>query len=302
MKNFSLKTIKYFLVIGLFFGAFSTTASDNLIAYWDFDDIPGWEALDSSGNYLHAYIGRALRGVAGYKNQCLLFDGINSYTAVNNDPLLDFDVDDSFSISAWVKLNDDIKDWRAIVGKANNDSLNGYVLRHDQGGNLAMMVEESDGSDQSSAIAQQDYRDDQWHHVVGIINRQDKTNTIYVDGYKKDESDITDLGSLTNDYNLNIGSLEQSGGISFDGLIDEVKMYSKALTSSEIYELYGQQVSLPYPHGSLLRANNSYKVYYINSDGEKDWIINESIFEMYHNKWEDVIKVDPYILEQYPNQ
>jgi len=48
-----------------------------------------------------------------------------------------------------------------------------------------MMIEENDGSDQSNAVAQQDYRDDQWHHVVGIINRQDKTNTIYVDGYKK---------------------------------------------------------------------------------------------------------------------
>ncbi|MBL7053186.1 MAG: hypothetical protein ISS02_00785 [Candidatus Portnoybacteria bacterium] len=299
MKHISF--IKYFVIIGLGFLALPIIASSNLVAYWDFDDINGWEALDSSGNELHAYIGRALSGVEGKKDFSLLFDGINSYTSVNDDPLLDFGIDDSFSISAWIKMNNDIKDWRVIVGKANNNSLNGYMLRHSQNGNLSMTVEESDGSYQSDSIASQDYRDGKWHHVVGIIDRQNKTNTIYVDGYKKDESNIDSLGSLVNDDNLNIGSLQQSGGISFYGLIDEVMIYNKVLSLSEIHELYGEQVYV-YPHGSLLQPYNSYKVYYINSKGEKDWIINEEVFNSFNNKWEDVIRVDSWVLEQYPTQ
>jgi len=297
MKYFSF--IKYFLIIWLSFLALPIIASSNLVAYWNFDSINGWEAFDSSGNELNAYVGRALSGVAGKKGACLLFDGVNSYTAVNDNSLLDFGTSDSFSISAWVKLNNDIKDWRVIVGKANNSSLDGYILRHSQNGNLSMMVEEKDGDYQSNAIANQDYRDGKWHHVVGVIDRQNEINVIYVDGYKKGESSIINLGSLVNNYNLNIGSLEQSGGASFSGLIDEVKIYNKALSLSEIQQLYGQQI---YPHGSLLQVNGSYKVYYINSKGEKDWIINEEVFEMYNNKWEDIIKVDSNILEQYPTQ
>jgi len=297
MKYFSF--IKYFLIIGLGFFALPIIASSGLVAYWNFDNINGWKASDSSGNELHAYVGRALSGVAGKEGAGLLFDGVNSYTAVNDNSLLDFGVNDSFSISAWVKLNNDIKDWRVIVGKANNSSLDGYVLRHDQNGNLAMMIEERDGDHQSNAIANQDYRDGEWHHVIGVIDRQKEINIIYVDGYKKGESSIANLGSLVNDYNLNIGSLQQSSGASFSGLIDEVKIYNKAFSSSEIQQSSGQQI---YPHGSLLQANNSYKVYYINSKSEKDWIINEEVFEMYNNKWEDIIKVDSYVLEQYPTQ
>jgi len=302
MKTFFIKTIKYFLIIILFFFALPITASSDLIAYWNFDDIHGWEAIDVSGNGLHAYIGNALSGVAGKENFGLLFDGIHSYVAVNNSSLLNFGENDSFSISVWVKLNDNIKDWHVIIGKAQNTSLDGYMIRHSQNGNLAMTIEESDGNLQSNAIAKQDYRDNEWHNIVGVIDRKEKTNTIYVDGYKKDENSIIGFGSLINSYNLNIGSLQESGGMSFSGLIDEIKIYNKALPLNEIYELSGRQVYNPYPHGSLLQANNSYKVYYINSKGEKDWIINEEVFKMYNNKWEDVIKVNSWVLEQYSTQ
>jgi len=61
------------------------------------------------------------------------------------------------------------------------------MIRHSQNGNLAMTIEESDGNLQSNAIAKQDYRDNEWHNIVGVIDRKEKTNTIYVDGYKKDE-------------------------------------------------------------------------------------------------------------------
>ena len=67
MKTFFIKTIKYFLIIILFFFALPITASSDLIAYWNFDDIHGWEAIDVSGNGLHAYISNALSGVAGKK-------------------------------------------------------------------------------------------------------------------------------------------------------------------------------------------------------------------------------------------
>ena len=121
---------------------------------------------------------------------------------------------------------------------------------------------------------------------------------------------------MTNDYNLNIGSLQRSGGVSFGGLIDEVRIYNKALSLSEAQQLYNQDCNCSgvgiepsvvvdpvletYPAGSLLQAVNDYKIYYINKNGQKKWIVNQNVFNLYDNKWEDVIKVNSQDLAQYP--
>jgi len=239
--------------MGLGFLALPITASSDLVAYWDFDDISGWQALDQSGNELHAYIGTALSNVAGYKNYCLLFDGAKSYAAVNNNPLLNFETNDSFSLSAWVKMNNDIKDWRVIIGKASRDSLDGYILRHYQNGNLGMMIEDDQEHNEANVISKIDYRDGKWHHVVGIVDRNSDMLYLYIDGIKRGATNINYIGDLTNSYNFHIGALEKIA-LPFDGLIDEVKVYSKALSFTEIQQLYGIKTQI-YPHGSLLQRS-----------------------------------------------
>lgn len=281
------------IILGLFFWgtAVATAETTGLIGYWNFDEVPGWEVQDSSGNDHYGYIGHGLSGVAGQSQYGLLFDGNGDYVNMGDLADFDFEANDSFTLSAWIKFDNDIKDYHVIIGKASNFSINGYMLRHETNGALSMNIEASDDTAQANAVAWQDYRDGNWHHVIGVINRSDQTNTIYVDGFQKNQVNISHIGSLVNSYSFNIGSLE-NGGVSFKGILDEIMVYNRALSFE----------SLIYPHGSLLQANNSYKVYYINSNGEKDWIINEEVFKSYDNKWEDVIKVDPQVLEQYPTQ
>ena len=116
---------------------------------------------------------------------------------------------------------------------------------------------------------------------------------------------------MVNDYNLGIGSL-QNGSVSFDGLIDEVRMYNRAITSDEVVELYNQDCGCDgivieppappvatYPSGSLLQAYNDNDIYYITKNNMKKWIVNAQVFELYNNKWEDVIRVNAQDLNQY---
>jgi hypothetical protein len=316
-KKFSIKfnkKTKFLLPLGLIFSftclfliqpkTFISRADADLIAYWNFDKVPGWEVQDESGNDINGYIGSALSGVAGQKGYGLRFDGVGDYVTMGDVDKLDFGSEDSFTLSAWVKLNDSIGDYRAILGKASGSSLDGYVLRHCQNGNLSMLIEASDDAIEVSAVAKQDYRDGQWHHLVGVINRGDNANTIYVDGFQKAQADISLVGDLSNSYYFNIGALS-SGNVSFKGFIDEVRIYNQALSATEIQQLYSQEsghsvvISL-YPAGSLLQANNSYDVYYINKNGQRKLIVNENVFNLYNNKWEDVIKVTAQELEQYP--
>ena len=301
MKNFSLVLIVVLALILNFFATESKAISSleqGLVAYWNFDQLGAWLISDKSGNNNNGYLNRALLGMAGRRDYGVFFDGDGDYINVGDSASLDFGPNNSFTLAAWIKMDKSIGDWHVILGKASSSSLNGYVLRHSCNGNLNMMVEASDGVLESGATAQGDYRNNNWHFVVGVIDRQSKINTIYVDGIEKGHSDISQIGDLSNDYHFNIGALNR-GALSFKGLIDEVRIYQRTLSLTEIRQLYNQDCQY-YPAGSLLQNKNSYQVYYLNKKGQKKWIINEKIFNLYHNQWSDVIKVSNEELSVYP--
>ncbi len=302
IKIFGL-TIISLLVIGLLMQIQKTKASDlnsGLIGYWRFEETSGYVVNDSSGNDNKGYLGRAmLHGFLGQVGSALMFDG-NKYITMGDLDALDFGADDSFTVSAWVKLDNSIRNYKAILGKAKASSMDGYTLRYNTDGNFGMMIESSDGDKEINVIANGDYRDEKWHLVTGIINRVDNTNTIYVDGFKKNSADISQVGSLSNSVHFNIGALENNS-IFFNGFMDEVRVYDRALSNNEVIQLYNQECNCSGVQiGSLLRAKNEYKVYYINNKGQKKWILNETVFYLYNNKWEDVIKVEPSDLNAYP--
>lgn len=54
-----------------------------------------------------------------------------------------------------------------------------------------------------------------------------------------------------------------------------------------------------YQEANLLRAKGDEKVYYIPSTGLKKWIKTVEIFNSYNNKWEEVVEVDPEIINSF---
>jgi len=307
IKIFGLLII-FLLVMGLLIQIEKTKASDlssGLIGYWRFEESGGYVANDSSGNDNNGYLGRAmLHGFLGKIGSALMFDNNNKYISMGDLDSLDFEANNSFTVSAWVKLDNSIRDYKAILGKASVSSKDGYALRYNTDGNFGMMIESSDGDKEVNVIAKGDYRDEKWHLVTGVINRTDNTNTIYVDGLKKNSADISQVGDLSNSVHFNIGALANKS-IFFSGFMDEVRVYNRALSNNEVIQLYNQEcdcsgVQIQVQAGSLLRAKNGYKVYYINNKEQKKWILNETVFYLYNNKFEDVIEVTTQELEQYP--
>ena len=311
----SKKILILLLLVGIISGVFvsglilkaRTNAEDldvtrGLIGYWDIDNGNNWEIRDISGHKNNGYNNGALRGVVGISGIALLFDG-SDYVTMGNVSDFNFDSSDGFSLCAWVKLDKKIKDYSIILGKASSSSLNGYMLRYETNGNLAMRIVGDSHQKDSVAIARGDYRDNKWHFVVGVIDRINNTNTIYVDGVKKAQVKITRAGDIRNNYHFNMGALN-NGSVGFRGVIDEARVYNRILSYREVQKIYIHtcpECSIwNYSPGSLLRTFNSNKVYYINRKHQKKWIINERVFNLYNNKWEDVILVSPLELEKYP--
>jgi len=156
---------------------------------------------------------------------CLKFDGINDYVDCGNSESLQ--ITSAITVSVWVKVKNE-GSYDAIVAKSDGNTA-GWVLSargDDDTWSFWVYV----GSFYRGQMAKT-WQDGNWHHVVGTYDGE--TVTIYVDGVEGTE-DTTPSGDIT-DYNGNVMiGQESDGGVFFDGTLDEVKIYSRALSGDEV--------------------------------------------------------------------
>ena len=211
-----------------------------LVGYWAFEDGVGTYADDSSFNENRG----ALSGmdnsdwVTGRVGKALDFDGSNDYiTAPDNDSL---DSTSDLTISAWVKADN----WTgeggagvAISTLVKKDS--NYILRKDDYaiyGGTGLKMYWWDGTNLDVHIVSTPSVG-VWHHIVGV-NENNTTRKIYIDGVLQsgtDDLNNTGTRALTNILEIGSGA---SASESFDGQIDDVRIYNRALSASEIKALY----------------------------------------------------------------
>ena len=97
-----------------------------------------------------------------------------------------------------------------------------------------------------------------WHHIVGIINTFNYQWAFYIDGRKVTGQTIVSspFSMPTNDYSLMIGAVDNLSPdpprYFFQGLMDELRIYNRHITGSEIWELYLQGSTDKANVGSLL--------------------------------------------------
>jgi len=202
--------------------------SQGLVAYWKFDEGEGDIVFDEVTNTMDGTIHGAT-WTTGKVNSALVFDGDDDYVEIPYDAGLA--VSAGVSLSVWVKpLNVNPGE---IVSKR---SYGGYRLAyHNKRFMLSVATETNPPTDCVSGI----HESGDWHHVVGTYDGS--TMTIYVDGklegFKGWSGDIV----IRSDP-LYIGRRVIGGkdGFYFNGAIDEIRIYNRALTEDEIKELYQQ--------------------------------------------------------------
>lgn len=141
----------------------------------------------------------------------------------------------AITVAAWIKSSGSYKFWRRIVDK---DCWHGYcfslsgALNPNGQGKPVFEGQFGVGSDHA-------LDDNQWHHVAATFDGQ--TARCYIDGVETSSHRARNPGPLKpDDWDLCIGnSVPDFGGelLSFDGLIDEVRIYNRALSPDEIMSL-----------------------------------------------------------------
>lgn len=212
------------------------------VAYWSFDEGNGDTAHDYSGygNDGTIYGASWTNGISG---SALDFDGEDDYIEVAADDNLNFGSSIDFTFGAWIKAETIQLIYPAIIGRRNPPAANGYVffLSCDgTGTNGRLAVQLNNGTHYTNyRSTSADLRDNIWHHVAATGDR-DGFLTFYVDGNPKGQFDISDMGNINSTSNVFIGWEEQNpDGTHFNGIIDEVRIYNRALSQAEIRQLYG---------------------------------------------------------------
>jgi hypothetical protein len=200
----------------------------NLAGWWRFDDGAGTTAVDSSGQERHGELIGGPQWTAGMRKGALAFSGSSHVAIPGYDGIMG---GHARTTAAWIKVENtsaSIITWGPTGGGTK------WVMRT-HNGPASLRVE----CGQSQIIGTIDLADGQWHHTAAVLVDDGSPNVdeikLYVDGVPDEISAVTPRlvntsagGDVQIAYDLN------NSGRTFQGLIDDVRLYDRALEAQEI--------------------------------------------------------------------
>jgi uncharacterized protein (TIGR02145 family) len=210
----------------------SYVPSNGLVGYWGFNG----NANDQSGNGNNGIVNGATLTTDrnGNANSAYSFDGISNYIST-----ADIDLQNTATISIWVYPIGTIG---ALVDKdmdANSNS--GYVFLYNNSNpyGLYAHVGWSGNANNNIFPSNNNLLLNQWYHCVLTLNNG--TAKIYVDGLLVYTQ--TSVNPTTQNNDLLLFGKSVWGGNLFSGKLDDIAIYNRALTQSEITQLYSSSAS-----------------------------------------------------------
>jgi len=225
----------------------------NLVVHYAFEG----NLQDSSGNSLHGTAIGDPTYVVGKIGQGINLDG-DDCADFGNPSLLDFGTGD-WSVSAWIKiaamneaayLDDDIFNTVFVIFAKGADGEDGirYSLSVGEGNDHKITLTTDDNASKVEAKGGTVVDDDEWHQIIAL--REGSKIRVYVDGGEDASNDLPDGYDLsgTSQANAYVGAIwiivwqdifDNELIKFFTGMIDDVRIYDRALTKAEIAWLAG---------------------------------------------------------------
>ena len=259
----------------------------DLIIFWQMDENSGSTIIDSSGQHIgtaynHPMI---LDRQIGKARQ---FDSSRQqYIKMDHTELIDFKTN-NFSVAFWMKAKptrgrsviickanewldgNDYYGW--IFGNADDPDGSGLEFSINSGGN---------GNKMNKKVYAENVLDNNWNHVVGVRNGE--TMQLYINGSQMDSvNGVTQTVSTAEP--LIIGAC--ANGYFYSGNIDEVIIWKRALSGTEIEDIYKGK-KIPLTDAGLYYATSEGKQFELTrilKDGKSDVCNERYEGELRYNK------------------
>jgi hypothetical protein len=198
------------------------------IAAYPLDGSP----LDLSGNYNGVQTN--VTYPQGYFDLAGSFNGSSSYITINNTVSTAL----TFTASLWVNgvdMNRNSSDPNQIQTIFYN--RNPYIVISQYGGNWDYTIKNSSSQNTTIGYATSNFNDNEWYNIVISCNGVGGQMIFYVNGQS-----VGTNTAPTSTINVASTGFIGSGGIGqyFNGQIDQVRFFNKALTAGEVTTLYNE--------------------------------------------------------------
>jgi hypothetical protein len=201
-----------------------------LVGVWLFNEGSGSKVFDLSGNQNIGAFEGDTHFIPGKFGPALHFDGTGDYVDCGNDASLE---PNQFTLCFWVKGIYSGGSKGLISRGTSGSATNNHYYIFFNGGKIYFYIGDgvaNNGDDFSTTLI-----DNTWYHIVAVLNSSKLL--VYVNGVK----DVTEV-TRTIDPGITaktvIGALSQGSQYYFNGAIDHVVIWNRALTAIEITQLY----------------------------------------------------------------
>ncbi|MBK8816451.1 MAG: PKD domain-containing protein [Methylococcaceae bacterium] len=227
------------------------------VAVYSFEENSGNIIADASGKGNHGVLTEATRVNTGHYGKGLLFDGINDWITVNDSASLD--LNSAYTLEAWVKP--------VSYGPGN------ILVKEQAGGSVYSLYSSEDADFPIGAFNDAaGYRVvsgtsilpvNQWSHLISTYNGDNQR--LYVNGVQVAIRAQTGLIKQSNGV-LHIGGNSVWGEF-FHGYIDDIRIYNRALSLTEITKDYTTPTNLTSPSKIVAGSKTRYTATDSNAQG-----------------------------------
>ncbi len=222
--------------------------ANGLIGMWSFDgaDVVNGMVIDRSPTVAHGTpidIATSTFYTVGKIGQGVTLDGVDDCVRMGDISTYDFDASTSFTVSGWYKRMNNSNTGMFVTKKGSSVNTTAgfyYNIITTNGGIIEARV--SDGTNQvvHSSGTVNGINDGRWHYLAIVVDRSAQTINSYVDGVAETASSISSVGSLSTTSHFALGARSSTGTCSTPTPIslDDVRVYNRALSSTEIQQLY----------------------------------------------------------------
>jgi glucuronoarabinoxylan endo-1,4-beta-xylanase len=193
----------------------ASTIGNGLIAYWSFDETSGTSVADRSGNGNTGSLNNGASFTSGKTNNGVNLNGSGSWVNIPNKT-----ISGNFTLAAWVNFSGTISSSDALIGQEGSGQcidFNSARIRFYTGSSTVVQVNQTLAANT-------------WKHYT--IRRSGTSISIYIDGV------LNATGTYSGSF-IPKAIGRGNNGTNTAGKIDEVYLYNRALSATEITNLFG---------------------------------------------------------------
>ena len=244
-----------------------------LISYWALDENGGTTAYDNQSTNNGTLVnGPTWQSPSNcVSGSCLSFNGSSNYVDVGNSSSLN--ISNALTLEVWVNAGIQTTNYNGIVSKTDSNT-NGYEIRTTgyttTQTTVQFRIDGDTGSPGSYTI-----NNGQWYHLVGVYNGTQ--SLFYVNGVLVNSKNYSTT-ILQNSRDLLIGKLAYAG-LFFNGLIDEPRIYNRALSAEEISQRYQASYTKYFVTNKISRTSGNIDTTYSSANDDPSTLKINSVIK-----------------------